>query len=75
MANQQTHLQNGKEALLERDQWIEMDKMLTLKFVVDKESWARMKGLKKQIQQIGLLKLFLVINFILFLNIYLLYKL
>ena len=75
MANQQTHLQNGKEALLERDQWIEMDKMLTLKFVVDKEGWARMKGLKKQIQQIGLLKLFLVINFILFLNIYLLYKL
>jgi len=75
VANQQTHLQNGKEALLERDQWIEMDKMLTLKFVVDKESWARMKGLKKQIQQIGLLKLFLVINFILFLNIYLLYKL
>ena len=60
---------------MEGDQWIEMDKMLTLKFVVDKESWARMKGLKKQIQQIGLLKLFLVINFILFLNIYLLYKL
>jgi len=55
---------------LEGDQWIEMDKMLTLKFVVDKEGWARMKGLQEQIQQIGLLKLFSVINFILFLNIF-----
>jgi hypothetical protein len=76
IAEQQTKLRNGKEALLERGQWMEMDAMLAIKAAVDEEGWARMKSLKARIDCIGLTKMFsvrsLLLSYIPSYNIYLL---
>lgn len=54
VAEQQTRLRNGKEALLERGQWIDWERMLTIKAVVEKEGWARMTSLQERIKCVGL---------------------
>lgn len=57
VAEQQTRLRNGKEALQERGVWLEIDKMQAIKAALDSEGWARMKSLQKRIECVGLAKL------------------
>jgi hypothetical protein len=57
IADQQTRLRNGKEALKERGLWLAMDRMLALKKSLDLEGWARMKSLEQRIDCVGLPKL------------------
>jgi len=54
IVERQTKLYNGKEALQERGQWIDMEKMLSVKKVLDNKGWARMEGLQQHISYVGL---------------------
>jgi hypothetical protein len=57
VAEKQTKLRNGKEALMERGRWIEMDKMLVIKNALEQEGWARMKSLQQRVTCFGLVNM------------------
>lgn len=54
VAEKQTILRNGKEALMEQGRWVEMDFMVKLKESVDAEGWARMESLEQRIALVGI---------------------
>ena len=50
VAEQQTILRNGKEALSQQGRWVEMDFMIRLQSIVEKEGWARLESLQARLQ-------------------------
>lgn len=54
VAERQTILRNGKEALQMQGKWVSVDFMMTLKEAADTEGWARLKSLEARLQIVPL---------------------